>query len=60
MTSHNNCTSGVGSPVVTRAGRDKTTDANCDNSSNDANKHQCANHYTGNLSSSQGVSCDIT
>ena len=50
----------MASPVVTWAGRDKTTDAQCDDSSDDAIKHQCADHYTANLSSSQTISCEIT
>ena len=61
MTGHYYSISNMASSlVVTRAGRDKTTDAQCDDSSNDANKHQCTNHYTGNLSSGQTISCELT
>ena len=50
----------MASPVVTGAGRGQTTDAQCDDENNEANKCQCADHNTGNLSSSQTVSCEIT
>ena len=57
---HNNSTSSMASPVVTGAGRGQATDAQCDDENNEGNECQCANHYTGNLSSSQTVSCEIT
>ena len=54
---HNNSVSSTASPVVTRAGRGQAADAQCDDENNEGDEHKTADHYTGNLSSSQTVSC---
>ena len=60
MSHNNSISSSTVSPVVTGAGRGQTTDAQCDDENNEANKQHTANHYTGNLCSGQTVNCEIT